>query len=464
MTSGTRTPSSFRDPSGFVYERDGVLYRQINRAYALDLARLSESGLCKELVADGLLVGAETVDTKLALEPGAVAVLAPERIPFISYPYEWSFGQLRDAALLTLEVMDRAMDKGMVLKDASAYNVQFRHGRPILIDSLSFTVYREGQPWIAYRQFCQHFLAPLALMALVDVRLGSLLRTHIDGVPLDLASRLLPATTRLRPGLLTHLHLHARAQSRAGASDGAERPAHAGNVSPTALRALIDSLRDTIRGLPWHPPKTAWGDYYANTNYADDALQAKRGLVAEFIDAVSPTPRTCWDLGANTGEFSQIAAEREIQTVAWDIDPVAVERAYVGVRERGTTHLLPLLQDLTNPSPNQGWASTERDSLSARGPVDLLMALALVHHLAIGNNVPLGSVARTFASLGEWLIVEFVPKDDSQVRRMLSTREDVFPNYTAEGFEAAFGEAFEVRRREAIPGTVRTLYLMRRKG
>ena len=237
--------------------------------------------------------------------------------------------------------------------------------------------------------------------------------------------------------------------------------AKSAHISRNALRALIDSLRDTVKGLPWHPAPTTWGDYYGNTNYADAAMRAKHDLVGAFIGAADP--RSCWDLGANTGEFSRLAAERGVETVAWDVDPVAVQSGYEEVRKRGEQHLLPLLQDLTNPSPDQGWASSERDSLRSRGPVDLIMSLALVHHLAIGNNVPLPSVADTFASLGKWLIIEFVPKDDSQVQRMLSTREDVFPHYTIEGFEAAFGAVYETVRREAIPGTVRTLHLLRRR-
>jgi hypothetical protein len=459
MTAGVRTPGSFRDPSGFIFERDGVLYRQVNQAYATDLALLRDSGLHDALVADGLLVRADRVDATFAIEPDAIEVLIPERIPFVSYPYEWCYGQLRDAALLTLDAMDRALNAGMILKDASAYNVQFLRGKPLLIDTLSFTAYQAGQPWIAYRQFCQHFLAPLALMAYVDVRLLGLLRVHMDGIPLDLAATLLPMKTKLRPGLLTHIHLHSRAQKGGGEGGGAKTA----QISETGLRALVDSLRDTIKGLPWQPPQTTWGDYYRNTNYADASMQAKRTLVGAFIDTIHPKPGTCWDLGANTGEFSVLASERGIQTVAWDVDPVAVQIAYESLAERWETRLLPLLQDLTNPSPSQGWASTERDSLAARGPVDLLMSLALIHHLAIGNNVPLPSVAETFASLGQWLIIEFVPKEDSQVQRMLAAREDIFPHYTQEGFEIAFATRFETVRKEEIEGTRRTLYLMRRR-
>ena len=455
--TGQRLPSSFRDPSGFVFERDGVLYRQVNRAYAEDLEHLRGSGLLAELVVDGLAVEVTPADASLAMTEDAVAVLAPERVPFVSYPYEWCFGQLRDAALLTLQIAERALSRGMVLKDASAYNVQFLRGKPVFIDTLSFRRYREGEPWVAYRQFCQHFLAPVALMAHCDLRLGGLLRVHLDGVPLDLAARLLPGSTKLRPGLLTHVHLHAKAQGKSGG--GGRTP----QISLTAQRALLDSLRDTIKGLPFQPPATTWGDYYGNTNYTADAAQAKRDLVRSFLGDVEPRAATCWDLGANTAEFSRLAAGMGMHTIAWDADPLAVERAYAAVRERGEPDLLPLLQDLTNPSPDQGWASGERDSLVARGPTDVIMALALVHHLALGNNVPLPTLAKTLAQMGKWLIIEFVPKEDSQVVEMLASREDVFPNYSLTGFEAAFHTVFDPVRREGIPGTVRTLHLLRRR-
>lgn len=434
-----------------------MLYRQIQPAYAADLELLFESGLHDKLVAQGLLINAEAVSKEFAIRPGAFAVLRPQRIPTISYPYEWSFSQLQDAARLTLRVMSLALDHGMVLKDASAYNVQFLTGKPILIDTLSFEKYVEGEPWIGYRQFCQHFLAPLALMAHVDVRLGTLLRSYIDGVPLDLASHILPGKTRFSPSLLAHIHLHGKAQSRPATEQKQQA-----KVSLTALRGLIDNLTGTVEGFRWSPGKTEWGDYYQETNYTPASMEAKRRLVAEMIEQADPF--TCWDLGANTGEFSRLAAERDIETVAWDVDPLAVERAYLQVRERGETHLLPLLQDLTNPSPDLGWAGQERDSQSQRGPADLIMALALIHHLAIGNNVPLPSVAAYFARLGRWAIVEFVPKADSQVRRMLANREDVFADYDEAGFERAFAPHFETVRKQSIEGTERTLYLLRRSG
>ena len=448
----SRLAASFRDPSGFVFRRDGVLLRQVNEAYGEDLARLFDSGLHTELVEAGLLVSAERLGPSEALALGAIDVLKPEIVPTISYPYEWCFGELKDAALATLEIARRALGKGMVLKDASAYNVQFMRGRPVLIDTLSFETYREGEPWIAYRQFCGHFLAPLALMALVDVRLGGLLRVHLDGIPLDLASHLLPATTRLRPGLAMHLHLHGKATNQVATESVRKAP----SFSKLNSLAQLDSLKGTVEGLRWEPKGTQWAEYYAETNYTDAAMGEKRRLVADCLEGLSGT---CWDLGANTGEFSALAAEKGLDTVAWDVDPGAVERAYAA-RRKG---VLPLLQDLTNPSPGLGWAGAERDSLEARGPVDVVMALALVHHLAIGNNVPLPDVAAYLARLGRRAIVEFVPKEDSQVRRLLASRRDVFPSYTLEGFEAAFAEAFETERKDAIPGTARTLYRLRRR-
>lgn len=451
MTPPARLAASFRDPSGFVFRREGILYRQVNAVYADDLERLFSSGLQDELAGEGLAVPVERADLSLAPLPGAVAVLRPEALSTISYPYEWSFSQLKDAALATLEIARRALGKGMVLKDASAYNVQFRNGAPVFIDTLSFETYQEGEPWIAYRQFCGHFLAPLALMALVDIRLGGLLRVHLDGIPLDLASHLLPGTTRLKPGLLAHIHIHGKATN-----EKATETVKKANISKTALLALLDSLKGTVEGLRWEPKGTQWADYYAETNYTDAAMTEKRRLVGSMLDGLSGI---CWDLGANTGEFSRIAAERGFDTVAWDVDPGAVERAYV----QKIPGVLPLLQDLTNPSPDLGWAHAERDSLEARGPADALLALALIHHLAIGNNVPLADVAAYFARLGKTAIVEFVPKEDSQVRRLLASRRDIFPDYTEAGFEAAFSGPFEIETKAPIAGTARTLYRMRRR-
>jgi hypothetical protein len=457
VTEARPVPGSFRDPAGFVFERDGVLYRQVDRSFGERFDRFRGSGLLDELVDAGLLVRHEDADPSLAAAPGTHAVLRPERIPFVSYPYEWCFGQLRDAALTTLAAQRVAMDRGFTLRDGSAYNVQFLRGRPVLIDVLSFEPIRPGEPWAAYGQFCRHFLAPLALMAGRDVRLGSLLAVHLDGIPLDLAAALLPRRARLRPGLMLHLVAHARSDRRRA---GSGAPADARGFSERAFRGLIESLGSAVRGLHWDPPETAWSDYYgAGHPYPDRALRRKEELVRKLLEEASPT--VVWDLGANTGRFSRIAAEGGAFTVAFDSDPAVVEAAYREVAPQPGPGILPLVLDLTDPSPRRGWAHRERLSLADRGPADAVMALALVHHLAIGNNVPLPALAGWLAELGRWAVVEFVPKEDPQVREMLALRDDVFPGYTEESFVAALGARFEILRREPIEDSGRTLYLLR---
>lgn len=450
--------ASFRDPSGFLFWRNGNLYRQINRKYEGEYARLMESGLYDRLVKAGLLLTHVEVDEPAEQPDGAFKVIQPERVPFISYPYEWSFGQLKDAALATLSIQQRALKAGMSLKDASAYNIQFVRGKATLIDTLSFEVYKEGQPWVAYRQFCQHFLAPLALMALRDVRLNQLLRIYIDGVPLDLASQLLPARTRWNFGLLTHIHLHAGAQRRYA---GADVKARRATMSQQAMTGLIDSLESTIRKLEWKPGGTEWGNYYDITNYSDAAFEHKRELVREWSQRLQPS--LVWDLGANRGVFSREAGASGAYVVSSDIDPTAVEQNYRQVKDEKTPNLLPLLLDLTNPSPSIGWGNEERDSFLGRGPADMVLALALIHHLAISNNVPLPQLAEFFAKVGKWLVIEFVPKVDSQVQKLLVSREDIFPGYTREGFEDAFGRCFRIREAVPVRESERILYLLERR-
>lgn len=452
--------ASFRDPSGFLFTRDGRLYRQVNQAYAADYRLLMESGLYAALVKAGLLVKHEEASIEPAETDSAYCALLPEKVPFISYPYEWSFSQLKDAALATLRIQKKALEKGMSLKDASAYNIQFHKGRPTLIDTLSFEAYQEGKPWSAYRQFCQHFLAPLALMGKVDVRLNQLLKVYIDGIPLDLASRLLPGSTRWSLPMLTHIHWHAGAQKRY-ADRQVKTESLAARVSRNALIGLIESLEGAVRGLNWKAGGTEWGAYYQATNYTDDAFKAKRDLVKTFLEKAQP--KTCWDLGGNTGVFSRIAAGMGVNTVCFDIDPTAVEVNYRECVKEKNPRLLPLVMDLTNPSPALGWDQRERESLEQRGPVDAVLALALVHHLAISNNVPLPRLAEFFARLGTHLIVEFIPKSDSQVQRLLASRLDIFPAYTREGFEAAFGPFFTILAAEPVQGSERVLYLMQRK-
>jgi len=416
-----------------------------------------DCGLYQKLVSAGLLIPHQEVDAEPALPGIAYKVIQPERIEFISYPYEWCFSQMKDAALATLRIQKTALDFGMSLKDGSAYNVQFRKGKPVFIDTLSFEKYHEGQPWIAYRQFCQHFLAPLALMSYKDIRLNQLLRIYLDGVPLDLASSLQPFRSRLQLSLLSHIHLHARSQKR---YEEKSLKINQVRLSRLSLLGLIDNLESTIRKLRWQPGNTEWADYYTESSYSGPALEHKKQLVAGFLDRIHP--QNVWDLGANTGIFSRIAGSKGIPAISYDNDPAAVEKNYLACRENGETNVLPLVIDLTNPSPGIGWQNRERMSFIERSPADLVLALALIHHLAISNNVPLDILAEFFSSIGNSLIIEFVPKSDPQVGRLLATREDIFPDYTQQAFEDAFGRYFKVLSTAGVRDTERTLYLMQR--
>jgi len=455
-----RVGASFRDPAAFVFTRAGVLYRQVNESGRELYDALMQSGLYDTLAASGDLVRHAEVGQDVAADEHAYRILRPDRVTLISYPYEWCFSQLKDAALLTLRLQRAAMARGMSLKDATAYNVQFETGRPVWIDTLSFEPLRVGAPWVAYRQFCEFYVAPLALMRYTDVRLHQLLRTFLDGVPVDLASRLLPWHTRASTGLGVHIHLHAAAGRRAARKQApvGETPAQR-RMPKHALEGLIDSLERTVKGLDWEPAGTVWGDYYDATNYSETAFANKRELVAAALERVQPA--LVWDLGAIDGTFSRLASERGIRVAAFDMDPAAVEKNYRRMCAGLERNILPLVMDLTNPSPACGWAGEERQSLVERGPADLALSLALVHHLAIAHNVPFDHLAAFFASIARALVIEFVPKDDSQVQRMLATREDVFTDYTQEAFERAFARRFEIEASTPVTGSRRSLYLMK---
>lgn len=450
-----KLPSSFRDPSGSLFYQKGVLYRQINPVYKEHYDYLIKSGLYEHLVNGGLLISHQEIKKK-SLADG-YKIIKPDLIPFISYPYEWCFSQLKDAALTTLAIQKKALEFGMSLKDSSAYNIQFYNGKPTLIDTLSFEKYQEGKPWIAYKQFCQHFLAPLALASFTDIRLNQLSRSFIDGPPLDLVSKLLPWRTYFKFSLLTHIHLHAKSQKHF-----ADKPVNknARKIKQPALLTLINNLESAVKKLRWRHQDTEWAGYYTFTNYSAIALNHKKKIISDFLGLIQP--KLVWDLGANIGVFSRLASNKGIKTISFDIDNAAVEKNYLKCIKNNETNILPLFIDLTNPSPDLGWANQERMSLQKRGPADTVMALALIHHLAISNNLPFNNIANFFSKVCYSLIIEFVPKTDSHAQKLLLTRDDIFPNYNQQSFEDEFNKYFNIQNKIKIKNSDRTLYLMTR--
>lgn len=456
-----REYSSFRDPSGMIFYRDGILYRQINPAYMSAYRKLMDSGLYDALVKERLLiVHKETALSGIDGDKNAL-VIQPKRIPFISYPYEWSFEQYKQAAIVTLRAHLLAMEYGMALKDASAYNIQFLNGYAVLIDTLSFETYKEGEPWIAYGQFCRHFLAPLLMMTYLDVRLSAMMRNFIDGIPLDLASTLL----KRKGGFFTaqHIRMHAKANQRHG-EDGKKLAQGKPDVqiSKESFIALAQSMLYKIEKMSMKGVITEWGDYYSATNYTGKAEKDKERIVDSYIEKIAkkyPIAHT-WDLGANDGRYSRLALKHSSHVVAFDIDAVAVERNYNAV-SRSHEAMLPMLLDLTNPSTGIGFAGKERKAIWERQQPDVVMMLALIHHIAISNNIPLTMIAQWVASLCKYLIIEFVPKEDSQVKLLLATRDDIFTGYHIAGFESAFCEHFELIEKQKLHQSERILYLFR---
>ncbi len=453
--------ASFRDPAGFLFYSDDNLYRQITNVYKEDYDLLLKSGLYQELIDKQYLVKHQEVDDYK--EAKAYKIIKPEFIPFISYPYQWCFSQLKEAALLTLKIQKKTLDYEMSLKDASAYNIQFLKGKAIFIDTLSFTKYKENQPWLAYKQFCEHFLAPLYLQAKIDIRLNKLFINHIDGIPLDLANKLLPFKYKINIAGFIHLYLHNLSQKKYN------------NLSLKTKRinkkfkkrdhyALISSLESAIINLKLKKAKTVWTNYIedeACPSYSPKAMLNKKELINEFLDNYKI--KSLWDFGANNGEFSKLAANKGIFSLALDSDHSVIEKLYRDIEGDGIKNILPLVEDLANPSPSIGWENTERKALLENKKPDCIFALALVHHLVIANNLPLFKIVKFFASHCSFLLIEFIPKEDKQVKRMLGLREDIFIDYNQVNFEAEFQKRFEIINQQTIKDSLRTLYIMKVK-
>ena len=449
--------SSFRDRSGFLFYYENEIYRIINFSYKKQYEKFMNSELYQKLEEKNLIISHSEIEN-LDIDCDYYKIIKPEKIPFISYPYEWSFSQLKDAALLTLRIQKAAMKYGMTLKDGSAFNIQFHNGHPIFIDTLSFEIYEEGQIWKPYKQFCQHFLAPLALISKKDVRLNLLSKIFIDGIPIDLAAKLLPKTTFGNFGLMAHIHAHAKSQKHYEDKDAKIKQK---TLSKRSFEGLIESLKSSIEKMTWNENNTEWGDYYSDTNYTEKSFEEKKQFISLTIDQVKP--KLVWDMGANTGVFSRLASTKGINTISYDIDPLAVEKNYLSSSQNSEQNILPLILDLTNPSSGIGWNHDERMSIIQRGPADMVFALALVHHLAISNNVPLNKIAEFFSQISKFLIIEFVPKSDSQVKRLLLTREDIFENYDEKNFEIEFSKFFKIINSKKILDSERTIYIMENK-
>ncbi|MBT3387704.1 MAG: class I SAM-dependent methyltransferase [Desulfobacula sp.] len=433
--------ASFRDPSGQIFLRDDKIFRSIYSDGVEDFEAARQNSIYEESIQNGYLI--EHTEASLTSAPeGSIYCIEHPLIKMITYPWEWSFSMLKDAALLHLDMMDFLIPKGFWLRDANAFNVQCHNGKLLLIDTLSIGKRTENSPWVAYNQFCSHFLAPLAVAAYSDIRTLGLWRANINGYPLDLAARLLPTLKKYSPGLLMHLTMHAHFQKKSQKRQNLKtktttRPR---KFNDLALSGLINSLRKTISKIKINLKSEIWSEYDSIRTYQSDDVIIKTDFVRKIISRL--LPETVWDLGGNTGEFSMTAAQGGAFVMSIDGDPACTEFIYQKRRsQKNGERILPITMDLANPSPSLGWESEERKSLTARGPADLVLSLALIHHLVFSSNIPLNRIAKWFAAIGKYCIVEYMPLDDPMVKTLTENRTEHHP-YSLEAFKSAFGIFF----------------------
>jgi SAM-dependent methyltransferase len=452
---------SFRDPDSRVFYAGGSVHRALSERGLADWEALAASTLFRDKVAEGKLVGTEQLakPNGLPAELDAervAAVLRHDRVPVVSYPYEWPFGMLKDAALLELELLLAALDEDLMLKDASPYNVQWRGTQPVFVDVGSFERLREGEPWAGYRQFCTLVLYPLMLQAFRKVPFQPWLRGSLEGIEPAEMRRLLTFRDRFRRGVLTNVVLHAKLEARYADREVKQDLKRAG-FRTELIRVNARKLRRLVQRLEWQPGRTAWSTYRTTNPYDEPDAAAKLDFVRETAGARHR--RLVWDLGCNDGRFTRVAAMNADYTVAVDADAAVVEALYRELSADGVDTILPLVGNLADPSPGLGWRGEERRPLVDRGRPDLTLALALVHHVALTSNVPIRDFLDWLAGLQTELVIEFPTRDDPMVQRLLSRKgAGANPDYDTETFERALNERWRVERRETLPSGTRILY------
>ena len=449
-------PASFRDPSGFIYNKDGTIYRFVSSAYSKDYDLLIKSGLAEELLKKKLLLPFTELSENHTGKPDWYKTLQPQQLPFISYAWEWSFEQLKDAALTTLHICRLALQKGMIIKDATPTNIQLIDGRYKLIDTLSFETYNDGEAWVAYRQFCECFLNPLLIATYTGMEVHKLMLGYPDGVPAAVTSSLLPLKTKFKASIYLHVHLQAKiAGKQSTESKQTNRTINKKNVDQ-----ILQNLHSCISNLSLPSKTTTWNNYYSETILSEAYFSEKKKLVSSILEGIEYN--SIFDLGANEGEFS-LLCRKESMVIATDFDSDCINRLYKRIKQEKITNIYPAVLDLTYPSPSIGWMNEERPAFFNRTKVDVCMALALIHHLAIAKNITFEQLATFFASVCKVLIIEFVPKSDPKVKTLLQWREDIFDKYNERTFEEAFASLLDLEKKLNVSGSDRTMYVYRKK-
>ena len=468
---GGRLAASFRDPDGYVFRHADRIFRALGPTFAPLLSEVEQSGLLATLVQDGLVVPSHRVtDPPLRAElmsahPQAAELVEHQRLAPITYPYEWSLSMLADAGILTLDLQLRLLTAGLSLKDASAYNIQFRGGRPVFIDLTSIERPARLDLWKALGQFNQMFTFPLLLSREQGWDLRSYFLGSLGGRTLEQVSRGFGSLSRWRPSLLLDLTLPLLLGRRVErkqpeTSTPVTSPKDPG--TPEAQRVNLGRLRGKLRGLAeGYQPSGVWADYTATCTYDASASGAKRGLIRAYLDRWHPGQ--VLDLGCNTGVYSYLAAGSGARVIAIDQDHDAIEMLYRRLRQQPAT-ITPMVADLSNPSPGVGFRNAERDPLLSRVESDLVFALALLHHLLVSANLSLEAARDLLFDLSrDHVVLEFVPSDDPMFRRLLRFRAEDFSWLTLDGCRAVLQQRFTVVEEHPVPGTPRTLLFLRKR-
>jgi len=451
--------ASFRDPSGHMFYDGDTLRRVINPIYFPQYKKLSQSGFYKTLIKNKLLISHEETlvsDDKI--------IITPEKIPFITNPYEWGFEQFKQAALLTLKIQKFALSKGFILKDASAYNVTFHKGKPIFIDTLSFDFYEEGTPWRAYKQFITHFFGPLVLAKYHGTDVFAMLASFIDGIPVKLIASMLPKRTKISSVLFPNIHLLAKMENKHSEDYKAETKIV--KLSKKSQENIISSLYNYISKLSLKEA-SEWGDYYTKTNYNEGAFKTKKELIRDWVQPLNA--ESLIDVGGNDGTFARTVQDIVKDILVTDIDRNAVDFNFKQLLENKEDNMLPFVCDVLQPAPGIGFNNSERNSLIERlkdyAP-DITMALALIHHITLSGNVPFEKSAEFFSKFSKYLIIEFPTREDSWVESLLVRKREFinhFDFYNELNFEKGYKDHFELLKKERVTGTKRIMYLFKNK-
>lgn len=459
VTNDLRHSSSFRDPSGYIFVKNHELFRVINPIYFKQYNILTESGFFDTLSQNNLLIKHEEVSRNVD-----EIIIKPQQIPFITYPYEWSFEQYKEAALLTLKLQKYALVKGFCLKDASAFNVTFFKGKAVFIDTLSFDFYEEGKPWRGYKQFIMHFLGPLVLAHYHGNDMLKFMQQHIDGVPVKMIASMLPYKTKFSPILYTNIHLLAKFEDKH--NEDMLKDSRVSKLSKKGQIKIIETLYDFISKLGVEN-ESEWSDYYYKMNYSDIAFENKALIIKKWVEKLDV--KKLIDVGGNNGHFVRTLEERLEAALVCDIDSNAVDSNYKMVTDKEETYILPFVLDVLSPSPAIGFKNKERLSFIERVQQfqpDITFALALIHHISLSGNVPFDLSAKFFASFSKYLIIEFPKREDSWVKKILQNKGDFenhFGFYNIENFEKCYAECFELKEKIAVEGSQRILYLYKNR-